>query len=72
MEGPYLPEGSGDEESPEELRDIEERALAQYEERLYAFERSLDQMRPTRWVRRRRMVGDYKTKNCEEALGERR
>ena len=68
MEGPYLPEGAGDEESPEELERLEdaERAIQQYEERMRAFEDSLELMnrRP-----KRRRSSDYRTKNCEEASG---
>ena len=45
-------------------RGEEERALAVYEERIAAFERSLNEIgRP----RRRRKFSDYTTKNCEEA-----
>ena len=62
MEGPYLPEGSGDAESPEELR-----ALAVYEERMAVFERGLERMSPSR--RMRRTLHDYTAKNCEEAWG---
>ena len=61
-ERPYLPEGSGDEESPEEPGD----SLGGYEERMWAFERMLDKMgrRP-----KRRLLSDYTKKNCEEAWG---
>ena len=58
LEGPYLPEGSGDAQSPEELR-----ALEVYEERMARFELGLSHMgrRP-----RRANFNDYTAKNCEE------
>ena len=68
MEGPYLPEGSGDEESPEEPNwsYMDERALRQYEERLAQFDSWV--LMP--WgVRKRRKLSDYTAKNCEEAWG---
>ena len=56
--GPYLPEGSGDAESPEELR-----ASEVYAARMWLFEN------PVRFtLRKRRRFSDYTTKNCEEAF----
>ena len=60
--GLFLPEGPGDEESPEELR-----ALEVYDERMRAFELLLDVM--GRKPRRRKRRHVYETRNCEEASG---
>ena len=65
MEGPYLPEGSGGEEPPEELPELAERALQQYEQRLRDFEETLRILGSTRRPRRRRF-NEYTAKNCEE------
>ncbi len=58
---PLLPQGSGDGQSPADLR-----ALEVYELRMAAFEQLLTVMgrRPKRRNRR-----DYTRKNCEEARG---
>ena len=72
MEGPILPEGSGDAESPEELwGQVDERALWAYEARMRLFEEGL--IHVARKVRRRRWhFSEYVSKNCEEAWGGRR
>jgi len=64
LEGPYLPEGSGDAQSPEELR-----ALEIYETRMRAFDHLVELM--GRRPKRRNTLNDYATKNCEEAWGNR-
>ena len=61
LEGPLLPEGSGDEQSPEELR-----ALEVYTARMWLFE-SLSDIRRDR---KRRAFIDYTAKNCEESWGD--
>ena len=60
--GPFLPEGPGDAESPEELR-----ALEVYNARIQRFVQVLEPSKR----RRRHYLGDYSTKNCEEAWGNR-
>jgi len=69
MEGPYLPEGSGGEEPPEELSP-DDLAQEAYEGRMLAFDALWEPSRaPKR--RKRRQMGDYTAKNCEEAYGQR-
>ena len=72
MEGLILPEGSGDEESPEDPLDHEERAAVEYLRRIGLFETMLEHgiVGYSRKGRRRR-VSDYTGKNCEEASAER-
>ena len=66
MEGrPIIPEGSGDEESPE----LAQRAADHYELSMRAFEDATGQ-RGRLYHRRRRMFRDYTAKNCEEAYGQ--
>jgi len=68
-EGSFLPEGSGDEQSPELVDDVGEgRALQVYEERMAVFEQGLARM-PRNSYRKRRRFSDYTVKNCEEASG---
>ena len=62
-EGSILPEGSGDAESPEELR-----AAEVYAARMWLFGESLGSGPK---ARRRHTFNDYATKNCEEAWGNR-
>ncbi len=71
MEGPHLPEGSGGEEPPEELSQFELNLLAAevYEARMWLFDHVV--MMGGHTVRKRRKIGDYTTKNCEEAWGQR-
>ncbi len=59
LEGPLLPQGSGDGQSPEDLR-----AAEVYAARMWLFEHA-------EGARKRRKVtfSDYTTKNCEEAWG---
>ena len=59
-----LPEGSGDEESPEELR-----AKEVFQARMTGFEEATGNRRP-RSVRRHRF-SDYTERNCEECWGTR-
>jgi len=70
MEGPYLPEGSGGEEPPEEPNELvcDMLALMVYNARMEAFEAAVLH-RKVSTVRKRRQKGDYTTKNCEEAYG---
>ncbi len=68
MEGPYLPEGSGGEQPPEELSP-EDLAQEGYEGRMRAFD-ALWEPSGARKVRKRRYMSDYTTKNCEEAWGQ--
>ena len=68
VEGSLLPEGSGDAQSPVDPWG-QGGALDVYEERMVAFERSLDGMGAP--AKRRRRFSDYTAKNCEEASGER-
>ena len=63
MEGTILPEGSGGEEPPEELR-----ALEVYNARMWLFQNVVGEGSPT-ISRRRRVFRDYTTKNCEESWG---
>ena len=72
MEGLIIPEGSGGEEPPEEAQMAlwDERAKAQQEKRMIAFENNLNYVR-ARTRKRRDAFHDYTTKNCEEACGER-
>ena len=60
-----LPQGSGDGESPEELR-----ALEVYELRMANFDALLETL--GRGPRRRKPVGSFVRKNCEEAQGGKR
>jgi len=62
LEGPLLPQGSGDGQSPEELR-----ALEIYTARMWLFENNLSEPK----AKRRTTFNDYSTKNCEEAWGNR-
>ena len=63
MQQSDLPEGSGDEESPEELAARGDRAAVR---KMYeAYTRPL----PGRRDRRRYYFNDYSAKNCEEAWG---
>ena len=72
MEGPYLPEGSGGEQPPEEPKELVgeeltgaiERAAVVYNARMLLFEEQAN-----RKPRKRRSMNDYRTKNCEEAWG---
>ena len=63
MEGPILPEGSGDEESPEWLR-----------RHVESYAQGLEQVFLDKVAGKRRVLKafrDYTTKNCEEASGRR-
>ena len=71
MEGPFLPEGSGGEEPPEEPRQLhmwDERVRLQQEKRLLAFEQVLDHVE-AKPRKRRNLFNDYTAKNCEESWG---
>ena len=70
MEGPYLPEGSGDEESPEYIgtRGIDKDAQVVYTKRMESFEALYEGQTPV-GKKRRRSLHDYTVKNCEEASG---
>ena len=70
MEGPILPgESEGEESSAWPITAWSKRALEVYEARMAAFEASLEEIGRPR--RKRRPMSDYRTKNCEEASGER-
>ena len=73
MEGPFLPEGSGDAESPEEplhlMGEDKNGRSDVYQQRMYAFERLFVYSMP-KGKKKRRMFSDYTCKNCEEAYGE--
>ena len=71
MEGPYLPGGSGGEEPPEDLTELDERALAQYERRFRDFEETLAILGRMSRPKKRRNFSDYTAKNCEEAYSSR-
>ena len=73
MEGPYLPEGSGGEEPPEELSlDVLActKAYVEYHRRMSAFKDVVGLRELPVAKRARRRMHDYTTKNCEEAFGE--
>ncbi len=72
MEGPYLPEGSGGEEPPEDTQAAfwDDRVRAQLLRKERAFERAQEALTSKRRVRRH-SFSDYTAKNCEEACGER-
>ena len=61
--GPILPEGSGDKESPEDLR-----AREVYASRMWLFHQFLESGPK---ARRRNTFSDFTTKNSEEAWGNR-
>ena len=61
IEGPLLPQGSGDGQSPEELR-----AQEVYNARMWLFEHNVRERN-----KRRTNFNDFTTKNCEEAWGNR-
>ena len=63
MVKPILPEGSGDEESPEEPVDPAVRAAEVYTARMWLFNEATQNRRK----RVRRAWSDYCAKNCEEA-----
>ena len=65
MEGPYLPGESEGEESSVELSP-EDQAQESYEGRMRAFD-ALWVPSGARKRRKRRYIGDYTAKNCEEA-----
>ena len=65
MEGPFLPEGSGDAESPE----LAQRAAEQYEFSMRAFHDATGERGRLMRLRRRRSLSEYTAKNCEEAYG---
>ena len=58
LEGSYLPQGSGDGQSPEELR-----AQEIYAARMWLFENAVNAPKAKRKV----SFNDYVQKNCEEA-----
>ena len=62
MEGPLLPQGSGDGQSPEDLQ-----AQEAYDARMWRFEVLVTSSRAVQ--RKRRAFSDYTDKNCEEAYG---
>ena len=70
MEGPLLPEESEGEEPSAAAREADDWALLAYERRLWDFERTLEILGRVQRPRKRRNFGDYRTKNCEEAIGE--
>ncbi len=61
IEGSYLPQGSGDGQSPEDLH-----AQEVYAARMWLFENGYEPK-----AKRRVTFNDYRTKNCEEAWGNR-
>ena len=66
MEGPYLPEGSGGEQPPEDLEGAVQHLAEVYNARMWLFSRIIEEGHR---VRKRRRFSDYSTKNCEEAYG---
>ena len=72
MEGPFLPEGSGGEEPPEELDwAIDAKISAQMLRKERVFITAVGRQGGHGQSKRRRF-SDYTVKNCEEARGERR